>query len=184
MLHALSILTRVAVQRVKAVVPVQAPLRPARASVFVEQSMKDPLADSVNRENTRMQQAVPPASHVRRICTLGRGDLRIMVIMNQCHTTSVIVTQGSQETGTMDARSVLRVNIESLINSFFGVVHVVSEGLPYQVQRLLTVAFATSDTIKMQLPIVFCVRVESTRTSLALQRARFAPEQRVLRQAV
>ena len=84
----------------------------------------------------------------------------------------------------MDARSVLRVNIESLINSFFGVVHVVSEGLPYQAQRLLTVAFATSDTIEMQLPIVFCVRVESTRTSLALQRARAAPEQRVLRQAV
>ena len=184
MLHALYRLTRVIIQPVQAVVLVQAPLRPARASVFVKQSMKDPLADSVNRENTRMQQAVPPASHARRICTLGRGDLRIMVIMNQCHTTSVIVTQGSQETGTMDARSVLRVNIESLINSFFGVIHVVSEGLPYQAQRLLTVAFATSDTIEMQLPIVFYVRVESTRTSLALQRARAAPEQPVLRQAV
>jgi hypothetical protein len=149
--------------------------------------MKDPLALSVNRENTRMQQAVPPASHARRICTLGRGDLIIMIIINQCHTTSVIVTQGShetQKTGKMDARSVLRVNIEDLTRSHFFVVHVVSEGLPYQVQQVLTVAFATSDTIEMQLPIVFCVRVESTRTSLALQRARAAPEQRVLRQAV
>ena len=181
MLYALPILTRAAVQRVQAVVLIQAPLRPARASVFVEQSMKDRLADSVNRENTRMQQAVPPASHARRICTLGRGDLIIMmVIMNQCHTTSVIVTQGShktQKTGKMDARSVLLVNIEHLTSYSFFVLHVVSEGLPYQAQRLLTVAFATSDTIEMQLPIVFCVQVESTRPSLALQRARAAPEQ-------
>jgi hypothetical protein len=144
--------------------------------------MKDPLADSVNREHTRVSQAVLPASHARLICTLGR--FRMGVIMYQCHTTSVIVTQGSQETGTMDARSVLRVNIESLINSFFGVVHVVSDGLPYQAQLVLMVAFATSDTIEMQLTIVFCVRVESIRTPLGAQRARAAPEQRVLRRAV
>lgn len=126
---------------------------------------------------------MPPASPARRICTLGRTEQPIII---QCHTTSVIVTQGSQETGTLDARSVLRAHIDHLIISMYGVARVILERLPYQAQLVTTVAFsATSDTTKQLPGIVLCVRAESTRTPLAvqLQRARAALEQRALHQA-
>lgn len=95
------------------------PLRPARASVNVYLSIQEALVHSVKQENTRIQQAVNHASHARRICTLGRGEVLIMVVMNQCHTIRVIVTQvirKTNKTGNMDARRVLRITLELLIN--------------------------------------------------------------------
>jgi hypothetical protein len=46
------------------------------------------------------------------------------------------------------------------------------------------IVFATLDILVQTSGHVLRVQVESTRTSLAVQRARAAPEQRVLREAV
>lgn len=108
------------------------------------------------------------------------------------HPQSVIVIQGMKESGPKDARCVQRGSSRTQVGkpmmqtawSGRTVRFVLLELLPVQAPVIRQNVFATLDSLVQTSGHVVRVRVESTRTSLALQRARFAPEQRVLRQAV